>query len=144
MTSIILNNSQNVCSFFSNRVLFYTFQKLRFFQRKVLRTLLTGRSNSGRFKTTCGEFSPLYSTTFNKKISPTSGLYFFVNGGNDEARLGLLAVRKLPFVKFCLRKISTHYSFLTGTAFRSLSFTSALPKSAELAKSDSRHYHFSH
>ncbi len=24
---------------------------------------------------------------FNKKISPTSGLYFFVNGGNDEARL---------------------------------------------------------
>ena len=41
------------------RVYGFSFQKLRFFQRKVLRTLLTGRSNSGRFKTTCGEFSPL-------------------------------------------------------------------------------------
>ena len=29
--------------------------------------------------------------------------------------------------------VNTHYSFLTWTAFRSLSFTSALPKSAELA-----------
>ena len=33
--------------------------------------------------------------------------------------LGLLAVRKLSFVLFCFRKIVTHYSFLTGTAFRS-------------------------
>ena len=54
---------------------------------KTLQPLLAPRSNSGRFKTTCGEFSPLYSTTKNKKISPTSGLIFLLNGGNDEACL---------------------------------------------------------
>ena len=75
-----------------------------------------------------------------KKISPT-GLILFVNGGNDEAPLGLLAVRKLPFALFLLREIVTHYSFLTGTAFRSLTFTPALPKSAELAGSVSHHWH---
>ncbi len=42
------------------------------------------RSNFDR-SSTC-EFSPLYSTIPNKKISPTSGLHFFINGGNDEAR----------------------------------------------------------
>ena len=68
------------------RVYGFSFQKLRFFQRKVLRTLLTGRSNSGRFRTTCSEFSPLYSTTFDKKNKSDKRTLFFVNGGNDEAR----------------------------------------------------------
>ena len=64
-----------------------------------------------------------------------------LNGGNDQACLGLLAVRKLSFVLFLLREITTHYSFLTWTAFRSLSLTTALPKSAELAISVSLHWH---
>ena len=44
-------------------------------------------SNSGRFKTTCGEFSPLYSTTFNNKISPTSGLIFLLMAGTTHQGL---------------------------------------------------------
>ena len=74
------------------RVYGFSFQKLRFFQSKVLRTLLTGRSNSGRFKTTCGEFSPLYSTTFNKKISPTSGLIFSFMAGTTRLELATSCV----------------------------------------------------
>ena len=44
--------------------------------------------------------------------------------------LGLLAVRKPSFVKFCYCKTATHFDFLTWTAFRSLLLTPALPKSA--------------
>ena len=33
------------------------------------------------------EFSPLYSTTFDKKNKSDKRTYFFVNGGNDEARV---------------------------------------------------------
>ena len=43
------------------------------------------------------------------------GLFY---GASSGIPLGLLAVRKLSFVKFLLREIVTHYSFLTGTAFR--------------------------
>ena len=68
------------------------------------------------------------------QIKKTTSCGLFVYGGVDEAHLGLLAVRKLSFALFLLREIVTHYSLLTGTAFRSLTFTSALPKSAELTK----------
>jgi len=68
--------------------------------------------------------------SFSTKKAPFGASF----GAGDEASLGLLAVRKLSFVLFLLREIVTHYSFLTGTAFRSLTFTPALPKSAELAK----------
>ena len=42
----------------------------------------------------------------------------FLNGAGGGICLGLLAVRKLSFVLFLSREIVTHYSFLTGTAFR--------------------------
>ena len=111
----------------------FPIQKLRFFQRKVLRTLLTGRSNY-KARLCLAEFSPLYSTTFDKKISPTSGLYFLLMAGTT--RLVLDYWRFTTFtLRFCFSYEKQHsVKLFTGTAFRSLSFTSALPKSAELAK----------
>ena len=73
------------------------------------------------------------SLIINKKKSDQAD-FIFSKWRERRGCLGLLAVRKLSFVLFLLREITTHYSFLTWTAFRSLSFTSALPKSAELAK----------
>ena len=73
------------------RVYGFSFQKLRFFQRKVLRTLLTGRSNY-KARLCLAEFSPLYSTTFDKKISPTSGLYFLLMAGTTRLELATSCV----------------------------------------------------
>ena len=69
----------------------FSFQKLRFFQRKVLRTLLTGRSNY-KARLCLAEFSPLFSTTFDKKISPTSGLYFLLMAGTTRLELATSCV----------------------------------------------------
>ena len=53
---------------------------------KNTRTLLTGRSNY-KARLCLAEFSPLYSTTFDKKISPTSGLYFLLMAGTTRLEL---------------------------------------------------------
>ncbi len=63
---------------------FITWQKL-----SSLRSLTP---NSGRFKTTCSEFLPLYSTTFDKKISPTSGLIFSLMAGTTRLELATSCV----------------------------------------------------
>ena len=51
------------------------------------------------------------------------------------ARLSWIIGSSTVYIRFILlSQIATHYNGFTGTAFRSLPFTSALPKSAELRK----------
>ena len=48
---------------------------------KLLQPPLTIRSNSGRFKTTCCEFSPFYSTAKEQKNKPDKRTYFLLMAG---------------------------------------------------------------
>ena len=64
-----------------------------------------------------------------------NGLLFIVNGGNDEARLGLLAVHNFytPFL-FFLRKTALRQVVHRDVTRPHFVRSSHLPKSAELAK----------
>ena len=62
-TIMEINLGRQNSYFLSSKSLEKNKQKLRFFQRKILRTLLTGRSNSGRFKQPAAS-SRLFFTNF--------------------------------------------------------------------------------
>ncbi len=90
---------------------FITWQKL-----SSLRSLAP---NSGRFKTTCGEFSPLYSTIFDKKISPTSGLIFSLMAGPTRLELATFCVTGRHSNQTELRShlFNYHYSIIAADFF---------------------------